>query len=167
MQNTAAVRERSIIDHILHDVRQRNGQLIRLRVAEGEGQRALRICVNEQHPLVLLGKSDAEVSGSRGFTHAALLVRHRNHFAIRHMGFLLCINLAVCGEADGYVEKILKEFRIADIFLRGNARLVGVRHQKPSRLQQRLQINTEEGLFALYIQKNHQFLSCLRCVTKV
>lgn len=57
--------------------------------------------------------------------------------------------------------------RIADIFLCGNARLVGVRHQKPSRLQQRLQINTEEGLFALYIQKNHQFLSCLRCVTKV
>ena len=38
MQNTAAVRERGIIDHILHDVRQRNGQLIRLRVAEGERQ---------------------------------------------------------------------------------------------------------------------------------
>jgi len=23
----------------------------------------------------------------------------------RHMGFLLCINLAACGEADGYVGK--------------------------------------------------------------
>ena len=103
MQNTAAVRERGIIDHILHDVRQRNGQLIRLRVAEGEGQRALRICVNEQYPFVLLGKSDAEVSGGRGFTHAALLVRHRDHFAIRHMGFLLYIDLAACGEAGGYV----------------------------------------------------------------
>jgi hypothetical protein len=32
------------------------------------------------------------------------LVRHRDHFAIRHMGFLLCINLAACGEADGYVK---------------------------------------------------------------
>ena len=74
-----------------------------LRVAEGEGQRALRICVNEQHPFVLLGKSDAEVSGGRGFTHAALLVRHRDHFAIRHMGFLLYIDLAACGEAGGYV----------------------------------------------------------------
>ena len=80
MQNTVAVRERGIIDHILHDVRQRNGQLIRLRVAEGEGQRALRICVNEQHPFVLLGKSDAEVSGGRGFTHAALLVGDGDNF---------------------------------------------------------------------------------------
>ena len=103
MQNTAVVRERSIIDHILHDVRQRNGQLIRLRVAEGEGQRALRICINKQHPLVLMGKPDAEVSGGRSFAHAALLVRHRDHFAIRHMGFLLYIDLAACGEAGGYV----------------------------------------------------------------
>lgn len=103
MQNTAAVRNGGIVDHILHDVRQRNGQLIRLRVTEGEGQRALCVCVNEQYPLVLLGKPDAEVGGGRGLAHAALLVRHRNHFAIRHMGFLLCINLAACGEADGYV----------------------------------------------------------------
>ena len=103
MQNTAAVRNGSIVDHIPHDVCQRDGQLIRLRVAEGEGQRALRICVNEQHPLVLLGKPDAEVGCGRGFAHAALLVRHCDHFAIRHMGFLLCINLAACGEADGYV----------------------------------------------------------------
>ena len=85
MQNTAAVRDRGIVDHILHDVRQRNGQLIRLRIAEGEGQRALRICVNEQHSLVLLGKPDAKVGGGRGLAHAALLVRHRDHFAIRHM----------------------------------------------------------------------------------
>ena len=88
---------------ILHDFRQRDGQFIRLRVAEGESQRALRVCVNEQHPLVLLGKPDAEIGGGRGLAHAALLVRHRDHFAIRHMGFLLCINLAACGEADGYV----------------------------------------------------------------
>jgi len=33
------------------------------------------------------------------------LVRHRDHFAIRHMGFLLHINLAACGEASGYVGK--------------------------------------------------------------
>ena len=74
-----------------------------LRIAEGEGQRALRICVNEQHSLVLLGKPDAEVGGGRSFAHAALLARHRDHFAIRHMGFLLHINLAACDEADGYV----------------------------------------------------------------
>lgn len=92
MQNTAAVRDGGIVDHILHDVRQRNGQLIRLRIAEGESQRALRICINKQHPLVLMGKPDAEVSGGRSFAHAALLVRHRDHFAIRHMGFLLYIN---------------------------------------------------------------------------
>lgn len=36
-------------------------------------------------------------------TYAALLVRHRDHFAIRHMGFLLYIDLATCGGADGYV----------------------------------------------------------------
>ena len=74
-----------------------------LRVAEGEGQRALRICVNKQHPLVLPGKPDAEVGGGCGLAHATLLVRHRDYFAIRHMGFLLHINLAACGEADGYV----------------------------------------------------------------
>ena len=103
MQNTAAVRDGGIVDHILHDVCQRDGQLIRLRIAEGEGQRALCICVDEQHPLVLPGKSDAEIGGGRGLAHAALLVRHRDHFAIRHMGFLLHINLAACDEADGYV----------------------------------------------------------------
>ena len=74
-----------------------------LRIAEGEGQRTLCICVNEQHPLVLPGKTDAEVGGGRGLSHTALLVRHRDHFAIRHMGFLLHINLAACGEADDYV----------------------------------------------------------------
>ncbi len=58
-----------------------------LRIAEGEGQRALCICVDKQHPLVLPGKPDAEVGGGRGFAHAALLVRHRDHFAIRHMVF--------------------------------------------------------------------------------
>jgi len=105
MQNTAAVRNRGIVDHILHDVCQRDRQFIRLWVAEGEGQRALRICINKQHPLVLMGKPDAEVSGGRSFAHAALLVRHCDHFAICHMGFLLCINLAACGDADGYVEK--------------------------------------------------------------
>ena len=103
MQNAAAVRDRGIVDHILHDVCQRDRQFIRLWVAKGEGQRALRVCVNEQHPLALLGKPDAEVGCGRGFAHAALLVRHCDHFAIRHMGFLLCINLAACGEADGYV----------------------------------------------------------------
>ena len=105
MQNTAAVRNGGIVDHILHDVRQCDGQLIRLRVTEGEGQRTLCICINKQHPFVLLGKSDAEVGCSRGFAHTTLLVCYRNHFAIRHMGFLLCIKLAACGEADGYVEK--------------------------------------------------------------
>ena len=71
------------------------------------------VCVNEQYPLVLLGKPDAEVGGGRGLAHAALLVRHRNHFAIRHMGFLLCINLAACGEADGYVREWLKDQTLA------------------------------------------------------
>ena len=74
-----------------------------LRIAEGEGQRALCICVDKQHPLVLLGKPDAEIGGGRGLAPAALLVRHRDHFAIRHMGFLLHMNLAACGAADGYV----------------------------------------------------------------
>ena len=74
-----------------------------LRIAEGEGQRALCICVDKQHPLVLPGKSDAEFGGGHGLGPAALLVRHRDHFAIRHMGFLLHMNLAACGAADGYV----------------------------------------------------------------
>ena len=58
-----------------------------LRIAEGESQRTLCICVDKQHPLVLPGKSDAEVGGGRGLAHAALLVRHRDYFAIRHMVF--------------------------------------------------------------------------------
>ena len=43
------------------------------------------------------------LTGDCGFAHAAFLVRHRNHFAIRHIGFLLYIDLAACGEVDGYV----------------------------------------------------------------
>ena len=58
-----------------------------LRKAEGESQRTLCICVDKQHPLVLPGKPDAEIGGGRGFAHAILLVRHRDHFAIHHMGF--------------------------------------------------------------------------------
>ena len=65
-----------IVNHILHDVRRSDGQLIRLWVAEGEGQRTLCVCVDEQHPFILPGKPDAEVGGSRSFAHAALLVRH-------------------------------------------------------------------------------------------
>ena len=103
MQNTAAVRNRGIVDHILHHIRQRHGQLIRLRIAERKRQGALRIGVDQQDPLVLLCQSDAEIGGGRGFAHAAFLVCHCDHFAIRHMGFLLCINLAACGETDGYV----------------------------------------------------------------
>ena len=83
-----------------------------LRIAEGEGQRALRICVNEQHPLVLPGKPDAEIGGDRGFAYTTLLVRHRDYFAIRHMGFLLHINLAACGEADGYVIGQISNFQL-------------------------------------------------------
>ena len=74
-----------------------------LRIAEGEGQRALCICVNEQHPLVLPGKPDAEVGGSRGFAHAALLFVTAITLQFAIWVFLLCINLAACGEADGYV----------------------------------------------------------------
>ena len=103
VQNTVAVRHGRVVDHILHHIRQRHGQLIRLRVAEGKRQGALRIGVDQQDPLVLLCQSDAEIGGGRGFTHASLLVRHRDHFAIRHMGFLLYIDLAACGEAGGYV----------------------------------------------------------------
>ena len=88
---------------ILHHIRQRHGQLVRLRVAEGKRQEALRIGIDQQDPFVFLCKPDSEVSGGCGFTHAAFLVRHRNYFAIRYMGFLLCINLAACGEASGYV----------------------------------------------------------------
>ena len=83
-----------------------------LRIAEGESQRTLCICVDKQHPLVLPGKPDAEVGGGRGLAHAALLVRHRDHFAIRHMGFLLRINLAACGAADGYVIGQISNFQL-------------------------------------------------------
>lgn len=38
---------------------------------KGENQRALCICVDKQHPLVLPGKSDAEVGGGRGLAHVA------------------------------------------------------------------------------------------------
>ena len=104
VQNTVAVRHGRVVDHILHHIRQRHGQLVRLRVAEGKRQEALRIGIDQQDPFVFLCKPDSEVSGGCGFTHAAFLVRHRNYFAIRYMGFLLCINLAACGEADGYVK---------------------------------------------------------------
>ena len=103
VQNAVAVRHGRVVDHILHHIRQRHGQLVRLRVADGKRQRSLCVCVDKQTPFVFLRKPDSEVGGCCGFTNAAFLVRHRDHFAIRHLGFLLYIDLAACGEADGYV----------------------------------------------------------------
>ena len=76
-----------------------------LRIAEGEGQRALCICVDKQHPLVLPASPMPRLAVVVVLPTPPLLIRHRDHFAIRHMGFLLHINLAAWDEADGYVEK--------------------------------------------------------------
>ena len=60
--------------------------------------------IAKQNLLVLLCQSDAEIGGGRVFAYAAFLVRHRNHFAIRHLGFspLQRFSRLQCG---GYVEK--------------------------------------------------------------
>ncbi len=50
------------------------GQFVRLCKAEGNRKRSLRVGINEQNPLALLGKTDAEISAGGRLSHAALLV---------------------------------------------------------------------------------------------
>ena len=58
-----------------------------LRIAEGEGQRALCICVDKQHPLVLPASPMPRLAVVVVLPTPPLLIRHRDHFAIRHMVF--------------------------------------------------------------------------------
>lgn len=70
-QNTVAIRNRDIVNHVLHNICKRNGQFVRLGVTEGKRQRSLRVRVDQQNPFVFLRQPDTEICGRRGFAHAS------------------------------------------------------------------------------------------------
>jgi len=87
MQNTVTVSNQGIVNHVLHNICKRNRQFVRLGVTEGKRQRSLCVRVDQQNPFVFLRQPDTEICSRRGLAHAAFLVRHRDNFAIRHLGF--------------------------------------------------------------------------------
>ena len=62
VQNTVTIGNRLVVNHRLYNVCKRNGQIVRFRITEGERQRILRVCVDQQDPFVFLCKPDSEVS---------------------------------------------------------------------------------------------------------
>lgn len=60
-----------------------------------------------------LGRTDALciLLGNYGVRRG--IVYYRVYFAIRHTNFIICIDLAVCGRADGYVEAENNRFHVS------------------------------------------------------
>lgn len=74
MQDTLAGAQRFVHQDTAHSIRESKGQLIRLRVAQADGQAALRISVNQQHFSSGLCKPYAQIRTGRCFAHTAFLI---------------------------------------------------------------------------------------------
>lgn len=66
--------QRAVGEDARHCVGQGEGELVRLRMSETDGQAGLRICVDKQHFLSCLCQTDAQIGAGGGFSDAALLV---------------------------------------------------------------------------------------------
>ena len=65
---------RLIHQDMLHSVRQRKGQLVRLGIAQADRQAALRVSVDQQDFLSGLRQPDSQVGTGRCLANAAFLV---------------------------------------------------------------------------------------------
>ena len=86
VQDTLAGAQRLVHQDTAHRVGQGKGQLVRLRVAQADGQAALRVSVDQQHLSSGLCQPDPQVGTSCCLANAAFLVGDgdnlRVHFAI-------------------------------------------------------------------------------------
>ena len=84
MQDTLAGAQRFVHQDTAHSIRESKGQLIRLRVAQADGQAALRISVNQQHFSSGLCKPYAQIRTGRCFAHTAFLIGNGDDLRIHH-----------------------------------------------------------------------------------
>ena len=76
--------ERSLLEPIKKNAGRNSYGRITVRHRGGGNRRKYRVIDFKRERF---GIPDAEIGGGRGLAHATLLVRHRDHFAICHMGF--------------------------------------------------------------------------------
>ena len=74
VQDTLARAQRLVHQNTAHSVGQGKGQLVRLGVAQADGQAALRVPVDQQHFLPGLCQPDSQVGTGRCFANAAFLI---------------------------------------------------------------------------------------------
>ena len=86
VQNTLAGAQRLVHQDTTHRVGQGKGQLVRLGMAQADGQAALRVSVDQQHLSSGLCQPDSQVRTGRCLADAAFLVGNGDnlcvHFAI-------------------------------------------------------------------------------------
>ena len=82
VQDTLAGTKRLIHQDTPHSVRQRKGQLVRLRIAQADRQATLRVSVDQQDFLSSLRQTDSKIGTGSGFANAALLVGNGNDLRV-------------------------------------------------------------------------------------
>ena len=74
VQDALAGAQRFVHEDAAHRVREGKGQLVRLRVAQADGEAGLGVSIHQQHLLSGLRQPDAQVRAGGRFADAALLV---------------------------------------------------------------------------------------------
>ena len=89
--------------NVVHGVGKGQGQVVGLALAQHLGQITLGVYVQQQDFLSFQRKTGPQVIDRCAFANSALLICYTQHFRFRHLGFPPFIDLAACGETDGYV----------------------------------------------------------------
>ena len=78
--------------------------VVGLALAQHLGQVPLGVCVQHEDFLSVQRKTSPQVIDRRAFANSALLICYTYHLGFRHIGVpSFFIDLAACGETDGYV----------------------------------------------------------------
>ena len=88
VQDTLAGAQRLVHQDTAHRVGQGKGQLVRLGVAQADGQAALRVPVDQQHFLSGLRQPDTQVCAGGCLANAAFLVGDSDDLCV-HSNYLI------------------------------------------------------------------------------
>ena len=95
VQDALSGAQRLIHQDAAHCVREGEGQLVRLRVAQADSQAALRVAVNQQHFLSGLRQSNPQVGTGGRFADAALLVGNGDDLCVQRISPRFCLSCSV------------------------------------------------------------------------
>ena len=90
VQDTLAGAQRLVHQDTAHRVGQSKGQLVRLGMAQADGQAALRVSVDQQNFLPRLRQPDTQICAGGCLANAAFLVGDGDNLCV-HFSFLLCL----------------------------------------------------------------------------